>query len=59
MPAARLGLGLCAPVLGAAAAAALALGAGHQLTFADLQAPVAGAWLIMALGSLGDHPVRR
>ncbi|MEK6326252.1 MAG: sugar transferase [Actinomycetota bacterium] len=50
MPAARLWLGLCAPVLGAAAAAALALGAGNQLTFADLQAPVAGAWLIMALG---------
>ena len=51
MPAARLGLGLCAPVLGAAAAAALALAAGHELTFADLQAPVAGAWLIMALGA--------
>jgi lipopolysaccharide/colanic/teichoic acid biosynthesis glycosyltransferase len=51
MPAARLGLGLCAPVLGAGAAAALALAAGQQMALADLQAPVAGAWLIMALGA--------
>jgi lipopolysaccharide/colanic/teichoic acid biosynthesis glycosyltransferase len=51
MPAARLGLGLCAPVLGAGAAAALALAAGQQMALADLQAPVAGAWLIMGLGA--------
>ena len=51
MPAARLGLGLCAPVLGALAAAALALAAGQELALADLQAPVAGAWLVMALGA--------
>jgi lipopolysaccharide/colanic/teichoic acid biosynthesis glycosyltransferase len=51
MPAARLGLGLCAPVLGAGAAAALALAAGQQMPLADLQAPVAGAWLIMGLGA--------
>jgi lipopolysaccharide/colanic/teichoic acid biosynthesis glycosyltransferase len=50
MPAARLGLGLCAPVLGALAAAALALAAGRELALVDLQAPVAGAWLVMGLG---------
>src|SRR6266576_1078057 len=50
MPAARLGLGLCAPVLGAGAAAGLALAAGQHMALADLQAPVAGAWLIMGLG---------
>lgn len=51
MPAARLGLGLFAPVLGALAASALGLAVGHELPLADLQAPVAGAWLIMALGA--------
>ncbi len=51
MPAARLGLALCAPVLGAGAAAALALAAGQPLALSELQAPVAGAWLIMALGA--------
>ena len=51
MPAARLGLALCAPVLGAGVAAALALAAGQELALAELQAPVAGAWLIMALGA--------
>jgi lipopolysaccharide/colanic/teichoic acid biosynthesis glycosyltransferase len=50
MPAARLGLGLFAPVLGALAASALGLALGQELPLADLQAPVAGAWLIMALG---------
>lgn len=50
MPAARLGLGLCAPVLGAGAAAALALAAGEHMVLAGLEAPVAGAWLIMGLG---------
>ena len=51
MPAARLGLALFAPVLGALAAAALALAAGRELALADLQAPIAGAWLVMALGA--------
>src|SRR6188472_2430152 len=51
MPAARLGLGLCAPVLGAAAAVALALAAGQHMALAELKAPVAGAWLIMGLGA--------
>ena len=51
MPAARLGLGLCAPVLGAGAAALLALAAGRHMVLADLKAPVAGAWLIMGLGA--------
>jgi lipopolysaccharide/colanic/teichoic acid biosynthesis glycosyltransferase len=51
MPAARLGLALFAPVLGAGAAAALALAAGQPLALAELQAPVAGAWLVMALGA--------
>jgi lipopolysaccharide/colanic/teichoic acid biosynthesis glycosyltransferase len=51
MPAARLGVSLLAPALGAAAAAALALAAGGELAFGDLQAPVAGAWLVMALGA--------
>ena len=50
MPAARLGLCVCAPVLGAGAAAALALAAGEHMALADLEAPVAGAWLIMGLG---------
>jgi lipopolysaccharide/colanic/teichoic acid biosynthesis glycosyltransferase len=51
MPAARLGLGLCAPVLGAGAAAVLALAAGQHMVLAELKAPVAGAWLIMGLGA--------
>ncbi|MEK6271310.1 MAG: exopolysaccharide biosynthesis polyprenyl glycosylphosphotransferase [Actinomycetota bacterium] len=51
MPAARLGLALSAPVLGAGAAAALALAAGQPMALAELQAPVAGAWLIMGLGA--------
>ena len=51
MPAARLGLGLCAPVLGAGAAVLLALAAGRHMVLADLKAPVAGAWLIMGLGA--------
>jgi lipopolysaccharide/colanic/teichoic acid biosynthesis glycosyltransferase len=51
MPAARLGLALSVPVLGVGAAAALALAAGQPLALAELQAPVAGAWLIMALGA--------
>ena len=51
MPAARLGLGLCAPVLGAAAAVVLALAAGQHMALAELKAPVAGAWLIMGLGA--------
>ena len=51
MPAARLGLGLCAPVLGAGAAALLALAAGRHMVLAELKAPVAGAWLIMGLGA--------
>ena len=51
MPAARLGLGLCAPVLGAGAAVALALAAGRHMMLAELKAPVAGAWLIMGLGA--------
>src|SRR6478672_11672517 len=51
MPAARLGLGLCAPVLGAAAAVGLALAAGQHMALAELKAPVAGAWLIMGLGA--------
>jgi lipopolysaccharide/colanic/teichoic acid biosynthesis glycosyltransferase len=50
MPAARLGLGLAAPMLGAGAAAVLALAAGQQMALAELEAPVAGAWLIMGLG---------
>ena len=59
MPAARLGLALFAPVLGAGAAAALAMAAGQPMAFADLQAPVAGAWLVMAPRGLGDDPIRR
>jgi hypothetical protein len=51
MPAARLGVRLLAPVLGAAAAAGLAQAAGGELAYGDLQAPVAGAWLVMALGA--------
>ncbi|OLE36456.1 MAG: hypothetical protein AUG48_07370 [Actinobacteria bacterium 13_1_20CM_3_68_9] len=51
MPAARLGLGLCAPVLGAGVAAALALAAGQHMVLAELKAPVAGAWLILGLGA--------
>src|SRR3954469_8231604 len=37
MPAARLGLGLCAPVLGAGAAVALALAAGQHMVLAELK----------------------
>ena len=51
MPAARLGLGLCAPVLGCRRRLGACPGSGQELPLADLQAPVAGAWLIMALGA--------
>jgi exopolysaccharide biosynthesis polyprenyl glycosylphosphotransferase len=51
MPAARLALGLCAPVIGAGVAAGLALAAGQHMVLAELKAPVAGAWLIMGLGA--------
>src|SRR4051794_4787287 len=51
MPAARLALGLCAPVLGAGLAVGLALAAGEHMVLAELKAPVAGAWLIMGLGA--------
>jgi len=51
MPAARVGLGLFAPVLGAGFAAALALAAGQHMVLGELKAPVAGAWLIMGLGA--------
>src|SRR5881396_1159280 len=37
MPAARVGLGLCAPVLGAGFAAALALAAGQHMVLAELK----------------------
>jgi exopolysaccharide biosynthesis polyprenyl glycosylphosphotransferase len=51
LPAARFGLGLVAPLLGAGIAAGLALAAGQQMALSELQAPVAGAWLVMALGA--------
>ena len=51
MPTARLALGLVAPVLGAAAAAWVLAVTGQGLPLAEFQAPVAGAWLIMALGA--------
>src|SRR4029079_10687762 len=51
MPTARLALGLFAPVLGAAAAAWVLAVTGQGLALAEFQAPVAGAWLIMALGA--------
>jgi exopolysaccharide biosynthesis polyprenyl glycosylphosphotransferase len=51
MPAARFGLSLLAPLLGAAIAAGLALAAGHEMAVSELQAPVAGAWLVLALGA--------
>jgi lipopolysaccharide/colanic/teichoic acid biosynthesis glycosyltransferase len=50
MPAARLGLGLLAPLLGAGIAMVLALAAGQPLAISELEAPVAGAWLVMGLG---------
>jgi exopolysaccharide biosynthesis polyprenyl glycosylphosphotransferase len=51
MPAARLGLSLAAPLLGAGIAVALALAAGEHMAIAELEAPVAGAWLVMGLGA--------
>src|SRR3954469_19717281 len=51
MPAARLALGLCAPVLGAGLAVGAALAAGEHMVLAELKAPVAAAWLIMGLGA--------
>jgi lipopolysaccharide/colanic/teichoic acid biosynthesis glycosyltransferase len=51
MPTARLALGLLAPVLGAAVAAWVLAVTGQGLPLAEFQAPVAGAWLILALGA--------
>jgi exopolysaccharide biosynthesis polyprenyl glycosylphosphotransferase len=51
MPAARVGLGLAAPVLGVALAALLMLTMERTLSFADMAAAVIGAWLVLALGA--------
>jgi exopolysaccharide biosynthesis polyprenyl glycosylphosphotransferase len=51
MPAARIGLGLAAPVLGVGLAALLMLTMERTLSFADMAAAVIGAWLVLALGA--------
>jgi exopolysaccharide biosynthesis polyprenyl glycosylphosphotransferase len=59
MPAARVLLGLAAPVLGAAAAWLIASAAGDAYPTSQYEAVVLGAWLVLALGAwikarLGD-----
>jgi lipopolysaccharide/colanic/teichoic acid biosynthesis glycosyltransferase len=51
MPAARFGLGVLAPLLGAGIAAGLALATGEHMALAELKAPVAGAWITLGLGA--------
>ncbi len=51
MPAARIALGLVAPVLGALLALVLELGAGDHVALGPLEPSVIGAWLVLALGA--------
>src|SRR6201988_1234224 len=51
MPAARIPLGLTAPVLGALLALVLELGAGDHVALGPLEPSVIGAWLVLALGA--------
>jgi lipopolysaccharide/colanic/teichoic acid biosynthesis glycosyltransferase len=51
MPAARLTLGLGAPLVGAGLAVLITVGTGRRIELAGLVAPVVGAWLVMALGA--------
>jgi exopolysaccharide biosynthesis polyprenyl glycosylphosphotransferase len=51
MPAARIALGLVAPLLGAVLALVLELGAGDHVALGPLEPSVIGAWLVLALGA--------
>ncbi|MGH2966922.1 MAG: exopolysaccharide biosynthesis polyprenyl glycosylphosphotransferase [Solirubrobacterales bacterium] len=51
MPAARIALALLAPLLGAALALVLELGAGDHVALGPLEPSVIGAWLVLALGA--------
>ena len=51
MPAARITLALAAPVIGAALALVLELGAGNHVAPGSLEPSVVGAWLVLALGA--------
>ena len=51
MPAARIFVGLAAPVLGMGAAALAMLAMERTLSFGDMAAAVIGAWLVLALGA--------
>ena len=51
MPASRILLGLVAPLLGVFLAVMLGLAAGDRMSLSSFAAPVAGAWMVMALGA--------
>ena len=51
MPASRITLGLVAPLVGVFLAVMLGLAAGNHMALRSFEAPVVGAWLVMALGA--------
>ena len=59
MPAARIFVGLAAPVLGMGAAALAMLAMERTLSFGDMAAGVIGAWLVLALGAWIRYRVDR
>ena len=59
MPAARIVVGLAAPLLGITAAALAMLAMEQTLTFGDMAAAVIGAWLVLALGAWIRYRVDR
>ena len=59
MPAARIFVGLAAPVLGMGAAALAMLAMERTLSFGDMAAAVIGAWLVLALGAWIRYRVDR
>jgi exopolysaccharide biosynthesis polyprenyl glycosylphosphotransferase len=59
MPAARIFVGLAAPVLGMTAAALAMLAMERTMAFGDMAAAVIGAWLVLALGAWIRYRVDR
>ena len=59
MPAARIFVGLAAPLLGMGTAALAMLAMERTLSFGDMAAAVIGAWLVLALGAWIRYRVDR
>jgi exopolysaccharide biosynthesis polyprenyl glycosylphosphotransferase len=59
MPAARIFVGLAAPLLGVGAAALAMLALERTMSFGDMAAAVIGAWLVLALGAWIRYRVDR